>query len=53
MLSVDGAKDYLQGITYLTTQHMNSDLLMIKEDCETMLLIEIYVIIYMYCLSSV
>ena len=30
VLSVDGAKDYLQGITYLTTEHMNSDIKLIK-----------------------
>ena len=30
MLSENGAKDYLQGITYLTTENMNSDVRLVK-----------------------
>lgn len=34
MLSEDGDKDYLQGITYLTTEAMNSDIKLVKGGTE-------------------
>jgi len=34
MLSEDGTKDYLQGITYLTTEVMNSDIRIVKSGTE-------------------